>query len=179
VAFFLLRDTDAPTQAGKEILSDEDRVPEPGAPSILLVCSPGGHLLQMRALQPAWGSYRATWVTLPGADVGYLLEGEHVVLAHGPTNRSIGKLFRNIAVAWRTIRRERPEAILSTGAALAVPFFLIGKLFGIRLVYVESLTRTNSLSLSGRLIYPMADSFFVQWPNAAKRRKAQYVGNIL
>ena len=73
----------------------------------------------------------------------------------------------------------RPDTILSTGAGLAVPFFLIGKLLGIRLVYVESVTRTESISLSGRLVYPLADRFFVQWPAAAKRlRRAEYAGGI-
>jgi beta-1,4-N-acetylglucosaminyltransferase len=45
---------------------------------------------------------------------------------------------------------------------------------------VESLTRTESLSLSGRLVYPLADAFFVQWPEPARRhRKARYVGSVL
>jgi beta-1,4-N-acetylglucosaminyltransferase len=152
---------------------------EPGSGRILLVCSPGGHLLQMRALRPAWRDYEATWVTLPGADVGRLLADEEVLLAEGPTNRSFGKLLRNLRLAWRVVRDVRPTAILSTGAALAVPFFLIGKLYGCRLVYVESLTRTSSLSLSGRMVYPLADAFFVQWPEATRRRKARYVGSLM
>jgi hypothetical protein len=70
--------------------------------------------------------------------------------------------------------------ILSTGAALAVPFFLVGRLHGCRLVYVESLTRTRGLSLSGRMVYPLAHTFFVQWPGVAEgRAKARYVGNLL
>ncbi len=148
-------------------------------PRILLICSPGGHLLQMRALRPAWQDHDATWVTLPGADVGRLLAGEKIVLAHGPTNRSVSKLLRNIALAWRVVRAERPEAILSTGAALAVAFFVIGKLHGCKLVYVESLTRTRTLSLSGRLVYPLADAFFVQWPQATRLRRARYVGSLM
>jgi hypothetical protein len=61
-----------------------------------------------------------------------------------------------------------------------VPFFLIGKLLGIRLVYVESVTRTSSLSLSGRLVYRFADHFFVQWPElAAKLGRAEFAGSVL
>lgn len=153
--------------------------PEPKTGPLLLVCSPGGHLLQMRALEPAYRGSPVTWVTLPGADVATLLEGQHVVLAHGPTNRSVRNALRNVRVAWRVIRDVRPKAILSTGAALAVPFFLVGKLLRVRLVYVESLTRTQSLSLSGRMIYPLADAFFVQWPGAARRRRTRHVGSIL
>jgi len=85
----------------------------------------------------------------------------------------------NLRIAWRVVRRERPAAILSTGAALAVPFFVVGKLHGVRLVYVESLTRTDELSLAGKIVYPFADAFFVQWPEAAKRKRARYVGGLL
>lgn len=147
--------------------------------SLLLVCSPGGHLLQMRRLRSAWQQHDVTWVTLPSADVETLLEGEEVVLAHGPTNRSFRNLLRNFRVAWRVVRERRPAAMLSTGAALAVPFFLVGRLHGCRLVYVESLTRARTLSLSGRLVYPLAHAFFVQWPDATRWRRARHVGNLL
>lgn len=146
----------------------------------LLVCSPGGHLWQMLALEPSWRDMKTTWVTLPGLDVDHLLDGRDVVLGHGPTNRSLGALARNLPLAWRTVRRLRPEVILSTGAGLAVPFFVVGRLHGVRLVYVESLTRTRTLSLSGRLVYPLAHAFFVQWPDVARtRRRARHVGNLL
>jgi beta-1,4-N-acetylglucosaminyltransferase len=147
---------------------------------VLLVCSPGGHLQQMLALEPAWSGAERCWATLAGADVGYLLADEEVTLGHGPTNRSVVNLIRNIGLAWRLLRHVRPDAILSTGAGLAVPFFLVGKLLRIRLVYVESVTRTESISLSGRLLYPLADRFFVQWPEVAKRlRRAEYAGSVL
>lgn len=147
---------------------------------VLLICSPGGHLQQMLALEPAWGGLERAWVTLPGADVGVLLDGEDVTLAHGPTNRSAKNLLRNAALAWRLLRKRRPDAILSTGAGVAVPFFLVGRLLGIRLIYVESVTRTESISLSGRIVYRLADRFFAQWPAVAERLgRAEYVGSVL
>lgn len=146
---------------------------------IALVCSPGGHLLQLEALKPAYDDFDRIWVTLPGYDVEGVLSDERYVLAHGPTNRSLIKAVRNLRVAWRVVRRERPHAILSTGAALAVPFFLVGRLHGCRLVYVESLTRTDSLSLSARMVYPLTDAFFVQWPEAVVKPRARYEGNVL
>lgn len=147
---------------------------------VLLVCSPGGHLQQMLALEPAWGEMERSWVTLAGPDVDYLLADQDVTLGHGPTNRSLLNLLRNFGLAWRVLRGRRPQAILSTGAGLAVPFFLVGKLLRIRLVYVESVTRTESISLSGRLVYPLASRFFAQWPAAASRlRRAEYEGSVL
>ena len=149
------------------------------APEVLLVCSPGGHLQQLQALRPAWGDRTRLWVTLHSADVTDVLAGEDIVFGAGPTNRSVSKFFRNLALAWRLVRELRPQAILSTGAALAVPFFIVGRLHGCRCVYVESLTRTRTLSLSGRLVSPLASAFFVQWATTRAPRKARFVGNIL
>lgn len=146
----------------------------------LLVCSPGGHLLEMLSLEPSWRELEITWVTLPGADVEHLLADRDVVLGHGPTNRSARNLLRNLRLAWRVAREHRPDVILSTGAGLAIPFFVVGRLRRTRLVYVESLTRTRELSLTGRVVYPLASSFFVQWPQlAARRRRALYAGDLL
>lgn len=145
---------------------------------ILLVASPGGHLLQLLALEPSWKGFERVWVTLRSADSRHLLEDEEVIHAYGPTPRNVRNFLRNLRVAWRTVRRHDPDVILSTGAALAVPFFIVGKLLRKRLVYVESLTRVNDLALSGRLVYPLADSFFVQWA-PAERRRAHYHGSVV
>jgi beta-1,4-N-acetylglucosaminyltransferase len=155
-------------------------VAEAAAGRALLVCSPGGHLLQMLRLRPAWEDLDPTWITLEAADSRHLLRDSNVVWGIGPTNRSLRALVANLRLAWRVVRETRPEAILSTGAALAVPFFIVGKLHGCRLVYVESLTRSEDLSLAGKVVYPLADAFFVQWPSAAEgRRRARFVGGLL
>jgi beta-1,4-N-acetylglucosaminyltransferase len=146
---------------------------------VLIVCSPGGHLQQMLALDHAWSDLERTWVTLPAPDVEHLLAREDVITAYGPTNRNIINLLRNLPLAWRVVRQKRPDVILSTGAALAVPFFVVGRLLRRRLVYVESLTRIESVSLSGRLVYPLADEFFVQWPQAVRRSRMRYEGSVL
>ena len=170
---------DALERHGQRTGRDENHKPDTALRG-LLVCSPGGHLVQMLSLEPSWRDLETKWVTLPGADVDYLLEGRDVVLGCGPTNRSLKNLIRNFRIAWRTVRDYRPHVILSTGAALAVPFFVIGRLHGARCVYVESFTRVNGLSVSGRLVYPFAHAFFVQWPSLTKRfRKALHVGRVV
>jgi beta-1,4-N-acetylglucosaminyltransferase len=152
---------------------------QPKRTQVALVCSPGGHLQQMLALRPAWEDLSRFWVTLEGPDVSHLLSGERVLRAHGPTNRNLPNLLRNLVFAWKVIRRDKPDVVLSTGAGLAVPFLVVGKLRGCRTVYVESLTRTRSLSLSGKLVYPFTDVFFVQWPGVTRLRRARYVGSIM
>jgi len=147
---------------------------------LLLVASPGGHLLQMVMLEPAWREFEHFWVTLSAPDSDYLLADEDVVFAHGPTPRNIPNFLRNLRLAWRTIRDRNPDVIVSTGAALAVPFFMVGRLRRRRLVYVESLTRVERLALSGRLVYPLADAFLVQWETATRgRRRAVFAGSIV
>ncbi len=150
------------------------------APRVLLVASPGGHFMQMLALKPAWEDLEHRWVTLHAADTDYLLaDEEDVVRGFGPTPRNIPNMLRNLRLAWRTVRDYRPDVLLSTGAAIAVPFFLIGRLHGCRLVYVESFTRVKRPALSGRLVYYFVDTFFVQWPSMAYGRRAIYAGSVV
>jgi UDP-N-acetylglucosamine:LPS N-acetylglucosamine transferase len=145
---------------------------------VLIVASPGGHLLQMLALEPAWSDADRAWVTLRSTDVEYLLREEDVIYGHGPTPRDIGNFFRNLRLARRVLREQDPGVIISTGAGLALPFFLLGKLQRRRLVYVESITRVEKLALTGRLVYPLADAFFVQWDSLAQLRRARFHGSV-
>jgi UDP-N-acetylglucosamine:LPS N-acetylglucosamine transferase len=146
---------------------------------ILLVACPGGHLMQMLALKPAWEEMEYRWVTLESADSSFLLDPSEVVFAHGPTARNVPNFFRNLVLAWRIVRQYRPDVILSTGAALAVPFFVVGRLRRVRLVYVESFTRVQRPALTGRLVYPLADAFFVQWPTSSRKKRAIYAGSLV
>jgi beta-1,4-N-acetylglucosaminyltransferase len=146
---------------------------------VLLVCSSGGHLLQLLELRPAWEDFERLWVAFDKSDTRSLLAGEPVVHAYGPTNRNVPNLLRNLALARRVIRRERPSAILTTGAGLAVPFAWVGRLFGVPTVYVESFTRIDELSLSARLISPVASRLYVQWPElAGSAGRPRFAGNL-
>ena len=62
------------------------------------------------------------------------------------------------------LRKERPDLIISSGAAVAVPFFLIGKMFGSKCVYVEVFDRVDKPTMTGRMLNGVADLFVVQWP---------------
>jgi UDP-N-acetylglucosamine:LPS N-acetylglucosamine transferase len=146
---------------------------------ILLVANAGGHLLQMLALESAFSGLERVFVTSAAADSKSLLADEQVIYAFYPTARNLGNLLRNLRLAWRTVREYGPDVILSTGAGLSVPFFIVGRLTRKRLVYVESFTRVNRPSLSGRLVYPLADAFFVQWQTTARHRRAQFVGSLV
>ncbi|HJU48349.1 MAG TPA: PssD/Cps14F family polysaccharide biosynthesis glycosyltransferase [Gaiellaceae bacterium] len=146
---------------------------------VLLVCSSGGHLLQMLALRDAWGPYSHVWVTFDKSDARSLLRGERVVHAHWPTNRSIKNLLRNLLVAWRTLRDVRPQVMLTTGAGVAVPFAWLARLRRVQVVYIESFTRIEGPSLTCRLVAPVAQRVYAQWPELTHVvRKARYAGNV-
>lgn len=146
---------------------------------VLLVASSGGHLLELVQLADVFSQHERCWVTFDKADARGLLEREQVVFAYHPTNRHVLNLVRNMVLALRLVRRLRPRAVISTGAGVGVPFCYAGRLLGSRVIYVESLARISALSLSGRLIYPVAHRFFVQAPELARRRtRAEYRGAV-
>lgn len=149
-----------------------------GAP-LLLVCSSGGHLLQLVSIAGAWNDRQRLWITFDKSDARVLLKDERVIHAFGPTNRNIPNLLRNLRLALRVLRRERPGAILTTGAGVAVPFAWLGRLLRVPVFYVESVTRIEELSLSGRLIRPVAQQVFVQWPELASSSPGlRFAGNV-
>lgn len=132
------------------------------------VCIPtssGGHLTHMRMLMPLLDQAADRfWVTFDKEDANTALAGERVYHCYFPTNRNIRNTVRNTLLAIRVLRRERPDLILSSGAAVAVPFFLVGKLLGAKTIYVEVFDRVDAPTLTGRLVRRMADLFVVQWP---------------
>lgn len=130
---------------------------------ICLVGSSGGHLTHLYMLKPFWQEQDRFWVTFDKADARSLLEGETFYPCHFPTNRNLKNLIKNTFLAWKLLRKEKPDLIISSGAAVAVPFFYLGKLFGAKTVYIEVFDRIDGPTLTGKLVHPIADKFIVQW----------------
>lgn len=147
---------------------------------IALVGSSGGHLTHLLALRPWWQGHDRFWVTFDKTDARAALEGERIYWCHYPTNRNLKNLLRNSAVAWRVLRRERPDVIVSSGAAVAVPFFYLGRLMGARTVYVEVYDRIASGTVTGKVVRPVTDRFLVQWEEQLRFYPgAEMVGELL
>jgi UDP-N-acetylglucosamine:LPS N-acetylglucosamine transferase len=134
----------------------------------LLVGSSGGHLAQLLALEPWWSAGERSWVTFRTSDAVSQLDGEVVDFAYSPTTRNVPNLIRNFWVAWRVLRKRRPDVVVTTGAAVAIPFFVIARLLGIQTIYVEVYDRLTSRTVSGRVCRPLASAFLVQWPEQQK-----------
>ena len=130
---------------------------------ILFVSSAGGHLAQLVNLQEWWRQHRRLWVTFDMPDAVAQLEGEDVIHAHHPTTRNVWNLLKNFVVAWRVLRDRRPDVIMSTGAGVALPFFVVGWLLRIPRIYIEVYDRIDSSTMTGRLCRPFTTRFCVQW----------------
>lgn len=106
---------------------------------VCLVGSSGGHLTHLYMLKPFWENKDRFWVTFDKEDARSLLDKEKMYPCYYPTNRSLKALLKNTKIAWEILQKEKPDLIISCGAAVAVPFFYLGKLFGAKLVYIEVL----------------------------------------
>ena len=147
---------------------------------ILVVCSSGGHLAQMVSIQEAFRGHEIRWVTFPTADALSLLAGQDVVNAYYPTTRNIPNLLRNAWLAVGVLLRSRPAAIVSSGAAVAFPFFVLGWAMRIPTVYIEVFDRLDTRTLTGRLCRPFTSRMLVQWEEQLPLyRNATVVGALL
>jgi UDP-N-acetylglucosamine:LPS N-acetylglucosamine transferase len=142
---------------------------------MLFVGSSGGHLAQLLALRPWWEDRERYWVTFRTPDAESLLAGEHVDWAYHPTTRNIRNLLRNTVLARRVLRRRHPDAIVSTGAAVALPFFVLGRLARIPTVYLEVCDRIETPTLTARLCRPFTTAMLVQW----EEQQALYPGSTV
>jgi beta-1,4-N-acetylglucosaminyltransferase len=147
---------------------------------LVLVCSSGGHLLQLHQLRPWWQHHERVWVTFPTADAVSLLRGEEAVWAHHPTTRNARNALRNLFLAWRLLRRFRPDVVVSTGAGVAFPFFVASRMLRISTVYIEVYDRIDVPTLTGRLCERLSTLFLLQWSEQKRfYPRGQVIGPLL
>lgn len=103
---------------------------------------------------------------------------EKVFFVRDPGKNPLNLLI-NIFQSLLIFIKQMPDVVLSTGAGVAVPICYIAKLFGKKVIFIESFSRVNKPSLSGILVHPIADLFIVQWKSLIKfYKKAVYGGSI-
>ena len=145
------------------------------------IASSGGHWEELMCLKEIADVYDTFYVTEEGS------QAEDFSLKKIYTLPQINRheknflphfiiLFKN---ASKILKRERPDFVITTGALIAFPFCVLAKFRGIKVIYIESFARVNNQSLTGKLVYPFADLFLVQWESLLKLYpKAKYVGGI-
>ncbi len=150
---------------------------------IMFISSVGGHLTQLLQLKDIFNKYDYLLVTEKTEvtkdmskkyNTKYLIYGSRQYLF-----RYIFIFFYNIIKSIVLFAKYRPRVIITTGTHTAVPMCYVGKLFGCKIIYIESFAKRTTPTLAGRLVYPIADTFVIQWKSMKKHYpKAVYWGWI-
>lgn len=147
---------------------------------ICLVGSSGGHLQHLYLMKTFWEKHERFWVTFDKTDSRSLLEDEKAYWCYFPTNRNIKNLIRNTFLAMKILHKERPDLILSTGAAPAIPYFWLARIYKAKTVFIEVYDRIEIPTITGKLVQPVADCFLLQWEEQKEfYRKGIYIGGIM
>lgn len=144
---------------------------------ICLACSQGGHLTETEELLEAFDGHQLLFLSyssvrtkeLPNA---YLIEN----FVKKPS-----KFPSALLTILSVFLSQKPDLIVSTGAEIAIPVFLVAKVFGVKTMFIETCARIYKPSGTGRIAYPFSDYFFVQWRELLQHygRKARYEGGLL
>jgi beta-1,4-N-acetylglucosaminyltransferase len=145
---------------------------------ICIAASDGGHMTEALFLRPAYAGHEVFLITYANPRMGGL---PFRICMVPKFDRNPLKLTAVLWKVFTAFRRERPKLVLSTGAEIAIPVFLMAKLFRAKTVFIETLTRVERPSLTARILYPFADRFYVQNPESLKSfgPRAEYHGGIV
>lgn len=148
---------------------------------IVFAASSGGHFEQLLMLKPLMEKYDSFILTeKTDYQVG---KWDFPVYYLKQINRKeklfffklVGNTFRSLKI----YLKEKPDVMITTGVLAIIPFALLMKLFGKKLIYIESFAKVTSQTLSGKLLYKYADRFYVQWEEMLKfYPNAIYKGGI-
>lgn len=150
---------------------------------VMFISSTGGHLTQLLELKPIFEDYNYVLVT-EKTDVTKSMKDKYKMayLKYGSRKYLLKYILVALFNLVKTIFlfiKFRPQVIVTTGTHTAIPMCYIGKIFGKKIIYIESFAKRTSPTLSGRMIYPIATTFVVQWENMLKfYPKAKYWGGI-
>ena len=170
---------------------------------IIYISSMGGHLKELLALKKSMKHFKSYIVTEKTDATSFLKDLQKIennksanncnndndiffeevyYLPYG-TKKNIFKyfiiflmmIFKSIYI----LLKIRPKAIVTTGTHTAVPICYIGKIFGVKIVYIETFANITTKTLAGKIIYPIADKFIVQWESMKKLYpKSEYFGGV-
>jgi len=128
---------------------------------VCIVSSCGGHLTEVRQLRPAYECFEHFYVLNDRAELPDDMLGRTYFIRHSERD---WRFVVNLWEAARILHRERPDVILSTGAGPVVPFAIVARLFTrTKIIFVETAARITGPSMTGRIMYRLADRFYYQW----------------
>lgn len=150
---------------------------------VIFVASAGGHLAQLLQLAPLFEEYESLLITEKNGSTGSLSKKYNTkYLVHGTRERLLPYLF---IFLWNILKsiwffiKFNPDVIVTTGTHTAVPLCYIAWFFRRKIIFIESFSKQHSRNLSGRMVYPIASTFVVQWESMKELYpKAEYWGWI-
>jgi UDP-N-acetylglucosamine:LPS N-acetylglucosamine transferase len=146
---------------------------------ICIAASAGGHLTEALQLKSIWKEKKHFFISDKRINAIDLNKTEKVYFIT-PARRNLSKLLISLNETRKILLKENPDIIISTGAEIGFPAMILGVMLGKKVIYIESIARINSPSLTGQLIYPFIKDFYVQWPESKKFfPKAKYVGSVI
>ena len=152
---------------------------------VLFISSTGGHFNELQQLKPLFEKYDYHIITEKHDSTKWLVEkyGEKIsFLPYGTRKKLLRYIFVYAYLCIKTIYlycKIRPKYIVTTGTHTAGPMCYFGKLFGSKIIYIETFANRKRKTATGKLIYPIADLFIVQWEEMLELYpKAVYGGAI-
>lgn len=142
---------------------------------VLAVASQGGHLIQLLRLKPVFDRFQTSYVSNCYRD-GMGDDFTQVTDANGDEKLKLVVLFAQMF--WIMLTK-RPDVVISSGAAPGFFAVMLGKLFGAKTIWIDSIANAEELSLSGKKVGPFADMWLTQWPNLAQPSGPQFHGRVL
>ena len=152
---------------------------------VLFIASTGGHLVELFQLKELFNYYDYHIVTEKTPTNLHLKEkykGKVNFVIYGTKDHKftyLFKLFLNCWIELFVFIKFRPKYIITTGAHIAGPMCCLGKIFGSKIIFIETFANMSSKTITGKLVYKFADLFLVQWEDMLKLYpKAKYWGSV-
>ena len=152
---------------------------------VLFISSTGGHLnelLQLKSIMNKYDSYLITEKTKSTISLKEEYKDKISYLIYGTKHNMLTYPFKLLANCFKSLYfyfKINPDVIVTTGAHSAGPMCCIGKIFGSKIIYIETFANIHSKTVTGRIVYKFADLFIVQWESMLKLYpKAIYGGWI-
>lgn len=153
-------------------------MPMPNTTKVLAISSGGGHWEQLMLLREGLGASNVVYVnTIRGLAEKAGVSPAYVI---ADCNRTVPiRNLRCLMHILKIVLRERPDVVVSTGAAPGLLGLAIGKVLGAKTIWIDSVANCERLSLSGQVAGWIADLWITQWSRLAKDKGPHYFGSVL
>jgi exopolysaccharide biosynthesis glucuronosyltransferase PssD len=147
-------------------------------PKLLAVSSGGGHWVQLLRITPAFEDCEVTFVTVHESYRAQVPNHKFYVVNDANRWNKLALVKAAFRLAW-IVWNEKPNILVSTGAAPGYIALRLGRMMGARTIWLDSIANVDELSMSGRIIGGCADLWLTQWAHLARPEGPHYVGSVL